>query len=111
MEEQGQYNTLICEFDSKGYLVDPAAWNPDLRDRLAAEENVVLNEEHHQVIYFLRSYFLENRMHPVIRMITASMSETLGADKGTAKYFHRLFPAGINQAFRIAGLPIKHSCC
>jgi len=111
MKTSSDNNGRKGEFDCKGYLVDPLTWDPGLRDLLAKEENVVLNEEHHLVILFLRSYYEENAVHPVIRMITAAMAKSLGPEKGTSKYFHSLFPAGINQAFRIAGLPVKHSCC
>lgn len=111
MEEQGDNYMVGSAFDCRGYLVDPSSWTHELRDRLAREENITLNEEHHQVIHYIRNYYQENSVHPLIRMITADMAEIFGAGKGTIKYFHSLFPAGINQAFRIAGLPVKHSCC
>lgn len=57
------------------------------------------------------SFYEENKVHPVIRMITGALAKSLGSEKGTIKYFHNLFPVGIHQAFRIAGLPVKHSCC
>lgn len=98
-------------FDCRGFLVDPAAWNPELRDQLAQQENILLGEDHLMVIRFLRRYYAENEVHPVIRTITTAMTETLGAEKGSIQYFHTLFPVGINQAYRIAGLPVKHSCC
>jgi len=99
------------EFDCKGYLVDFSKWNAQVRDWLATREKVSLNGDHDQVIAFLRSYFEENNVHPVVRMITTDMAEKLGQEKGTIKYFHTLFPAGIHQAFMIAGLPMKESCC
>jgi len=99
------------ELNNKGFLVDTSCWDEQLRDRLAEEEKVTLTDDHLIVIDFLRCYFKENNEHPVIRIITADMVKKLGREKGTIKYFHVLFPVGIHQAYRIAGLPMKHSCC
>ena len=111
MNRYREINGLRYAFDDKGYLVDPSTWDPGLRDWLAGQEHLVLSEEHHIIIDYLRRYYEENKVHPVVRMITAAMTEFLGSEKGTSKYFHSLFPVGIHQAFRIAGLPVKHSCC
>jgi len=82
-----------------------------LRDWFAEQEKIELTDEHHKVIDFLHSYFRENNEHPAVRVITTDMVEKLGRAKGTIKYSHTLFPAGIHQAYLIAGLPMKHSCC
>jgi tRNA 2-thiouridine synthesizing protein E len=106
-----ELNGKRYELNCKGFLVDMSSWDEQLRDRFAEQEKITLTDEHHMVIDFLRSYFEENNEHPVIRMITADMVEKLGREKGTPKYFHKLFPAGIHQAYLIAGLPMKQSCC
>lgn len=106
-----ELNGINCLIDSKGYLIDLLKWDSRLRDWLAARENIVLTVEHLHVVDFIRKYYMENGTHPAVRMITANMAESLGAEKATVKYFHVLFPAGLHQAFMIAGLPMKQSCC
>jgi sulfur relay (sulfurtransferase) DsrC/TusE family protein len=44
-------------------------------------------------------------------MVTTELNNQLGAEKGSVRYFHTLFPGGIHQAFLIAGLPMMDSCC
>ncbi len=74
-------------------------------------ENIDLNHEHLVVIEFLRKNYTNYNKHPVVRMVTTELTNRLGADKGSVKYFHNLFPGGIHQAFLIAGLPMMDSCC
>lgn len=111
MTDSIELNGIRYELDCKGYLLDLARWDHQLRDWFAEREKVQLTDDHHKVIDFMRRYFEENRVHPVVRMITTEMAERLGLEKGNIKYFHILFPSGIHQAFMIAGLPMKHSCC
>ena len=106
-----ELNGKQYELNCKGFLVDISSWDTQLRDWLAEQEKIILSDDHHVVIDFLRRYFEENNEHPVVRMITAEMVEKLGREKGTVKYFHTLFSAGIHQAYKVAGLPMKHSCC
>ncbi len=106
-----ELNGKRYELNCKGFLVDMSHWDVLLRDWFAEQEKIELTDEHLKVIDFLRNYYGENNEHPVIRMITADMVEKLGREKGAVKYFHQLFPSGIHQAYMIAGLPMKHSCC
>jgi tRNA 2-thiouridine synthesizing protein E len=106
-----ELNGVQYQIDDKGYLTDISQWDSQLRDWLAGRENIVLTAEHLQVIDFLRKYYQETGVHPAVRMITAGMAESLGKEKATVKYFHVLFPAGLHQAFMIAGLPMKQNCC
>lgn len=93
------------------YLIDFSTWDEQLRDWLAEKEDLVLHREHLTVIEFLREAYSKNKRHPVIRMVTADLARRYEKEKGTAKYFHRLFPGGIHQAFLVAGLPMQDSCC
>ena len=97
--------------NDKNYLVNFSDWDEQIRDWLASNEKITLNEEHLFVIDFLRKLFSQNRQHPVLRMATVEVNKQYGSEKGTIKYFHSLFPGGIHQAFLIAGLPMQDSCC
>jgi tRNA 2-thiouridine synthesizing protein E len=106
-----ELNGKRYELNCKGFLVDMSAWDEQLRDWFAEQEKIELTDEHLKVIDFFRNYYGENNEHPVVRVVAADMVEKLGREKGTTKYFHQLFPSGIHQAYMIAGLPMKHSCC
>ena len=97
--------------NDKYYLKNFSAWDTSIRDWQAEREKVVLESEHIEAINFIRQAFDKNNQHPVVRMIAAELANQFGIEKGTVKYFHKLFPGGIHQAFLIAGLPMQNSCC
>lgn len=97
--------------NDKFYVRNFSDWDERLRDRLALQENIALSEEHCFAIDCLRDYYSRLKVHPVIRTITSELQKRYGAEKGSLKYFHTLFPGGIHQAFLIAGLPMVDSCC
>lgn len=100
-----ELNGTLYEFDFRGYLQDFSRWSPQLMDWYAEREKIELTVEHRKVIDFLRIFFAEKKVHPVARSVAEEMGETLGREKGTVKYLHTLFPTGIHQAYKIAGLP------
>ena len=97
--------------NDKNYLKNFHDWDERIRDWLASAEQIDLSPEHIHIIELLRKLYFHNSKHPVLRMITADMTARFGAEKGTVKYFHSLFPGGIHQAFLVAGLPMQDSCC
>lgn len=97
--------------NDKNYLKKFADWDERIRDWLASAERIELNAEHLHIIELLRKLYAKSGKHPVLRMITTEMAARFGAEKGTVKYFHSLFPGGIHQAFVVAGLPMQDSCC
>jgi len=108
----------IISIESKNYLLndrfylkDFSDWDANIRDWLARQDKLELGEDHLCAINFLRDYFADRKVHPVVRTVTFELKKQFGADKGTVKYFHNLFPAGIHQAYLIAGLPMLDSCC
>ncbi len=99
------------ELDHKGYLIDMFQWNPKIRDWLATQEKITLSPDHLKVVEYLHIYFEKHDDHPGGRMMTKAFAEIFGEEKGRAKYFSELFPGGFNQAYKIAGLPMRHTCC
>lgn len=97
--------------NDKNYLKKFSDWDERIRDWLASAEQIKLSSEHLHILDLLRNLYAKNGKHPVLRMITTDMASRFGAEKGTVKYFHTLFPGGIHQAFVIAGLPMQDSCC
>jgi TusE/DsrC/DsvC family sulfur relay protein len=91
--------------DADGNLVNLSDWNEEIAKELAKEEGIdELNEQHWQVINFMRKVFTESGDAPSIRKLTKES----GVD---TKTLYALFPKGpAKKAARIAGLPKPKSC-
>ena len=107
MEFQGkQY-----EVDEDGYLLNLSDWNKELADHIAELENVKMTENHWEVVNFLREYYDEYKIAPMIKILTKAIGKKLGKEKGKTKYLYELFPGGpAKQACKIAGLPKPTGC-
>ncbi len=99
------------ELDEDGFLADIADWNEDIALALAKTENVDMTEAHWEVVNFLREYYAEYKIAPMIRILTKAIGKKLGKEKGNTKYLYELYPAGpAKQACKIAGLPKPTGC-
>ena len=65
--------------DSEGYLVDPSDWSEDFARALADQEELVLTEEHWEVIRFLRARFARNGIQTTVRDMIQPLPPGLGA--------------------------------
>jgi len=99
------------EADEEGYLTDISTWSPELALKIAAGENIDMNDDRWEVVNFLRNYYEEYQIAPAVRVLTKSIKRTLGPEKGNSKYLYELFPYGpAKQACKIAGLPKPTGC-
>ncbi len=99
------------ETDEEGYLANLNEWEPGVATVMAKEDGVDLNDEHWEIINFLREYYEEYQIAPAVRVLTKAVGKKLGKDKGTSKYLYSLFPYGpAKQACRYAGLPKPTGC-
>ena len=105
MKESIQLDDTIYSLDFRGYLETFSLWTPQLMEWFAQQEQVELSRDHMDIINYIRDCFETNKVHPVVRVVAVHMVEILGEEKGTIQHFHTLFPKGIHQAYRIAGLP------
>jgi tRNA 2-thiouridine synthesizing protein E len=106
-----QVNGASFPADEEGYLVDITVWNKELADLIAIDEKIEMNDDHWEVVNFLRDYYEEYQIAPAIRVLTKAVKKSLGADKGNSKYLYELFPYGpAKQACKIAGLPKPTGC-
>ena len=97
--------------DEEGYLVDITLWNKELAGLIAQDENIDMNDDHWEVVNFLRDYYEEYQIAPAIRVLTKAVKKSLGEEKGNSKYLYVLFPYGpAKQACKIAGLPKPTGC-
>jgi tRNA 2-thiouridine synthesizing protein E len=94
---------LMPERDAEGYLVDPSEWNEDVARVLAQDENIVLNDDHWDVLHFMREFYEEHQVAADARFVIKHLSERMGRE--AQKQLFVLFPYGyVKQACKIAGM-------
>jgi len=106
-----QVNGSTIDHDEEGYITNLGEWSKELGDVIAAAEDIEMNEEHWEVVNFLRDYYEEYQIAPAVRVLIKSVKKTMGPEKGNNKYMYELFPYGpAKQACKIAGLPKPTGC-
>ena len=93
------------EVDEDGFLQDPAVWSQDIAGALAKMEEVEeLTENHWKVVNYLRDYYQEFGIAPMIRKLCKQTGFKL-------KEIYAMFPTGpAKGACKIAGLPKPTGC-
>ncbi len=85
-------------------MLDP--WSNEIARDAAAKEGIMLTPAHWEVIYALRNHYQEFGPDSSARSLLHCM-EVEFEDRGGKKHLYDLFPRGpVNQACRIAGLPL-----
>ena len=96
---------------AKGNLVHLEDWNEELAQHMASKEGITLSEAHWEVIRFLRKFYFQYGISPMVRLLMKHMHQQLGAEKSSEDYLYKLFPEGpARQGSRIAGLPEPQGC-
>lgn len=94
------------ELNQEGFLQNPQEWNEEVAQALAlAEEGIEnLTEDHWAVIKYIRDYYLEKKLAPMVRKVCKNTGFQL-------KYIFELFPSGpAKGACKVAGLPKPDGC-
>ena len=93
------------EIDEDGFIQEPDKWNEGVAADLAKTEGVDdLTEEHWKVVNYLREYYLEFGVAPMIRKLCKSTGFKLNK-------IYELFPSGpAKGACKVAGLPKPTGC-
>ena len=101
--------TLIADspvdVDAEGFLTDPAQWNEQIAEAIAAQNGIPeLTERHWLVVRFMRDRYLQTGTAPSIR--------SLGKESGVPiKELYQLFPKGpAKLAAKIGGIPKPKGC-
>jgi TusE/DsrC/DsvC family sulfur relay protein len=101
----------IIKLSEAGWLEDLSEWSVDVANGIAANENVVLTDEHWDIINEARTYFEENGSVAEPRVFTKIMKQKYGVERSSQQYIYSLFPYGlIKSANKIAGLPRPKGC-
>jgi TusE/DsrC/DsvC family sulfur relay protein len=93
------------EVDEDGFITDPNLWDEDVAKGFAKEEGITeLNESHWKVIKYLREYYAQFGIAPMIRKLCKDTGFQL-------KQIYELFPSGpAKGACKLAGLPKPTGC-
>ncbi len=100
-----EYGDIKLEVDEDGFIQEPELWNEEVAKALATTENVDnLTEDHWKVVNYLREYYLEFGIAPMIRKLCKQTGFSL-------KEIYELFPSGpAKGACKVAGLPKPTGC-
>jgi tRNA 2-thiouridine synthesizing protein E len=100
-----QVGDRTLEIDEDGFIQEPEKWDKEVAGALAKTEGVDdLTDEHWKVVNFLREYYLEFGVAPMIRKLCKSTGFKLNK-------IYELFPSGpAKGACKVAGLPKPTGC-
>ncbi len=100
-----EVNNRKYEVDEDGFLQEPEVWNQDVAADFATCEGVTaLTDNHWKVINYLRNYYLQFGIAPMIRKLCKETGFKL-------KEIYELFPSGpAKGACKLAGLPKPTGC-
>lgn len=102
---------MLLNVDKHGYLINLADWNAEMAQVLAQQDNLILTDDHWQVINFLRNFYLQYNTMPTMRVLVKELAKQLNAEKSNGIYLNNLFPKGLmRQASKVAGLPKPTRC-
>jgi tRNA 2-thiouridine synthesizing protein E len=102
---QFTHGNVSIEVDEDGFMQQPEEWNKDVAAALASTEGVdELTEDHWKVVDYLRNYYLQFGVAPMIRKLCKETGYDL-------KTIYQLFPSGpAKGACKVAGLPKPTGC-
>jgi TusE/DsrC/DsvC family sulfur relay protein len=91
--------------DEDGFMEVPDEWNEEVAAALATTEGVEdLTENHWKVVNYLRDYYMQFGVAPMIRKLCKQTGFSL-------KEIYELFPSGpAKGACKVAGLPKPTGC-
>ena len=100
-----QAGDKTIEVDEDGFIQAPELWDEVVAAALGKTEGVdELTDDHWKVVNFLREYYLEFGVAPMIRKLCKSTGFKLSE-------IYELFPSGpAKGACKIAGLPKPTGC-
>ncbi|TWI50460.1 tRNA 2-thiouridine synthesizing protein E [Pseudomonas duriflava] len=99
------------QVDKDGYLVHLEDWSEEVAEELARREDIILTDEHWEVLQALRAFYDEFQLSPTNRPLIKYIAQRIGPEKGNSLHLNRLFkgtPAKL--AAKLAGLPRPTNC-
>jgi len=99
------HNGIRTHVDDDGFLVHPSEWSRRMAAALADADGIPeLTDEHWAVMSFVRDYWREHEVAPMVRLLCNETGMTL-------RHVYELFPNGpAHGACKYAGLPRPDGC-
>ncbi len=93
------------EVNEEGFLIRPEEWSEELAKVLAEAEGIdELTDDHWKVMNYIRQYFLDHDIAPMVRLLCKETGFPL-------RYIYQLFTSGpARGACKLAGLPKPDGC-
>ena len=101
-----QVGGKTVELNEEGFMNHPEEWDKNIALALAKSEEGLeaLTEEHWKVIDYIRGYYEEKNIAPMVRKVCKNSGFSL-------KHIFELFPSGpAKGACKLAGLPKPDGC-
>ena len=100
-----EFNGKSVNVDEDGFIEEPSDWTEELALALSAIEGVdEMTDEHWNVVNYLRNYYQQFGIAPMIRKLCKETNCPL-------KRMYELFPSGpAKGACKVAGLPKPTGC-
>jgi TusE/DsrC/DsvC family sulfur relay protein len=101
-----EFQGRVVELNEEGFLVHPEEWNEEIAVFLAKDQENLdsLSDEHWAVIRFIRQYYEDKKLAPMVRSICKTTNLQL-------RQIYELFPSGpAKGACKLAGLPKPDGC-
>lgn len=97
--------------DAEGFLLDSDDWNPAVAEALATEEQISLSAAHLEIVYLLRTFYLQTEFAPPMRGLIKLVRQQLGEEKASSLYLLSLFPGQpVKRIAKLAGIPKPDHC-
>ncbi|MBJ6137803.1 TusE/DsrC/DsvC family sulfur relay protein [Marinobacter litoralis] len=98
--------------NNEGFLENANDWTSVVAEKIAAEDQIELSDNHWEIIEFLRDFYKAHEMSPPSnRLFVKAVKDALGEQKGNSIYLMQLFPGTpAKTACKIAGLPRPTNC-
>jgi len=103
--EKRDFEGRQIEVDEEGFIQDYGQWDQKVAAILARDDGIEeLSPEHWRVVNYIRDYYEEFQMAPMVRKLCKKTDFSL-------KEIMKLFPSGpAKGACKVAGLPKPKGC-
>ena len=106
-----QLDDLSVECDEQGFIKDLADWSAPLAQLIAAQEQIILGDDHWLVLNELRKFYQEFEQSPSMRVFSRLLKQSIGEQYASSMRLMQLFgESPVKMACKIAGLPKPRNC-
>lgn len=89
--------------NQEGHLLHATDWSEDIALHIAQREGLDITNEHWEIIYQVRNFYLQHHKLPTLTSLTAQLNVSV---RKINQRLVQLFPDGLmKQVMKIAGLP------